>query len=701
MSVEQRFLEGVALHQSGQLDQAERVYQAILDENPSHADALHYVGLIAFQRGKYREATSLIKRAIECSRLSGREVPAEYQINLGNALKRINDVAEAISAYQVATVLRPNMSIAWYNLGLVQRAVGDKVAAVASLETACRSLPTVPLAWLELGECYAERGDGSAALHCFKNLFSGLVVAPANVAQLQIACRIGKALVSVALYDAAVAILDPLSRSTSDLEFLNILGCALAGLGRTGDAERCLARAHTLAPNDCRITDNLACVLKDSGRVHKALQLYEDLFSSPRSDQVAWSNYLFTLLYSDKHSPEQVLAEHRRFVASVGLSEVPDTSIFASRTYSTPLRVAYLSGDLRNHPVAYFLLAILPHHNPNRVSVTVYDNSAVSDCWTDRLKENADRWVKVRSMSDQELAQQICADRIDVLIELSGHTADNRLAALATHPAIVQVSYLGYPFSTGLPWIDWRIVDSISDPHGSEISSTERLYRFHRSYYTYSSPLGAPDVTQLPAKKNGYLTFGVCSNLAKVSETTLDLWAQLLKHQSGTRLYWRAKAFSDPEVKERMIKSLANRGVDRKRLQLHPWASHADRWNAFQKFDVALDTFPYNQATNTCEGLWMGIPTLSVAGQGHQSRMGASILAEVGLTDWVLDIAEYQGDPSLFFKRAASLLDVETISQLRCVLRKRMLASRLMDGKRAAAEMEDACMKMLKMRIDG
>lgn len=696
MSVGQVFLEAVALHQAGQLDQAAIRYQAVLAEHPGHTDALHYSGLIAFQQGNYRQAVDLIGRAIELAQEASRVAPAEYLVNFGNALKRHGNHREAMLAYEKAAALRPDLSAVWFNLALLQRDSGAIPAAIAALEAACRGSPPMPRAWVELGECHAACGDDRKALYCFEQVLPSLRVRPLPDTLVELAERVGRSLVEMGRYDPAVKLLEPLcADSSKHAGCLNALGCALSGLGRLSEAERYLSRAQALVPDDSRVSDNLACVLKDSARNEEALLLFERLIAAPSADAGVWSNYLFTLLYSDRVSPLHVLREHQRFAARFSPVKPPDVACGAGAPEAGPLRLGYLSGDFRNHPVAYFLIGLLESHDRGRVFVHLYDNGAVSDGWTARLKQSAAAWRPVRGLTDQQLATQIREDRIDVLIDLSGHTADNRLPALATHPAPVQASYLGYPFSTGLAWLDWRLVDAITDPPGTEALSVERLYRLPRSYYVYSAPEGAPAVSDLPALKNGYLTFGVCSNLAKVSPTALDFWAALLRSQPDSRLYWRAKAFADPLAKRRMLDALSERGVVRKRLRLEPWLAHEDRWQGFRQFDLALDTYPYNQATNTCEALWMGVPTLSLAGCGHPSRMGASILNDAGLAEWVFEVQDFQNAPETFLEQVSRLFDVEALAELRKGLRDRLQNSRLMDGPGAARAVEDACAAML------
>ena len=698
MGVETIFREGVAQHQAGHLERAEACYQSVLAAQPVHADALHYLGLIAFQRGQFALAVAQIARAIELAP----SPPAEFHVNLGNALKRAGFLDRAEAAYRAAVHSCPDLSAAWFNLALLLRASGDVLGAISALQSACHVPAPLSAAWVELGECHAAGGDDRSALACFEQIMPLLAARQAAPGLIGLGIRVGRALVGLARYEPAAKLLEQYrALCPDDIDLLNALGCAQAGLGRLSDAERNLARAHFLRPESVVAADNLACVLKDSGRVEAALAIYRAVLASPGADAGLWSNYLFTLLYSDQLKPEEVLAEYRRVGRSLSPPGSRALAADASARPHRPLRLGYLSGDFRNHPVAYFVAGIFRHHDPAKVDVHVYDNSAVGDSWTERLKALVPRWRSVRGLSDRQLAEQIKQDEIDVLIDLSGHTADNRLAAMALRPAKIQVTYLGYPFSTGVPWIDWRIVDSITDPPGTEDCASERLLRLPRSYYAYSPPDDAPEPSELPMQKNGYLTFGVCSNLAKVSPTTLKIWASLLHSFPQAHLFWRAKAFADPRVRRTMTNALQKFGIDHKRLKLAPWAAHADRWQAFHKIDVALDTYPYNQATNTCEALWMGVPTLSIVGAAHSSRMGASILTDAGLAEWVFGLDDCLNATPEWKLTIFPLLERDFLAGLRRTLRSRLLQSRLFDTAGAARDIEAACCTMFEASVNG
>lgn len=686
MTIESDFADGVAFHQLGKLDQAEACYQQVLLEQPSHVGAMHYLGLIAHQRSSFDLAVERISRAIE---LSGDSAPPEFYVNLANALKRTGQLDAALSAYERALSLWPEMPLAWFNLGLLQRQLGATDKAIVSLQQACTAAPSLVEAWLELGECYLGRGEDAGAVACFDRVLNVAANVP-NFPEIYI--RIGRNLVLARRYQSAIKVLEQVQATRpNDFNRLLALGCAQSGCGRLTDAERTFNKANKIKLGDIACADNLASVYKDQGQTELAIGIYRDLLAAAEADPAVWSNYLFTLLYSDRMAPDALYAEHLRAFGQ-SLAVPPETLPAPAIPCRKKLRIGYVSADLFNHPVAYFLIGILRHHDPSAVEVFMYDNGLVADGWTQRLKLAVPHWRQIRSLSDQDLLRQIERDQIDVLIDLAGHTADNRLAAFSRRAAPVQVSYLGYPFSTATPNMDWRVVDAVVDLPGAENYSTERLWRLPRSYYAYSDPADTPDINELPAGKNGFLTFGVCSNLAKVTPATLDHWGKIISAFPGACLRWRAKAFADVNVKSRMIDQLVARGVAKKRLFLQGWAESGKRWHFYHEIDVALDTFPYNQATNTCEALWMGVPTLTVAGDMHRSRMGASIMTAAGLPGWIISSPEsidawLQGESRTMTAKAQ-------LAELRSGLRERIRLSDLFKADQLARLLEEAYREM-------
>jgi protein O-GlcNAc transferase len=347
------------------------------------------------------------------------------------------------------------------------------------------------------------------------------------------------------------------------------------------------------------------------------------------------------------------------------------------------LRVAYVGGDWHRHPVAFFMEGVLRHHDRSHFEIRVYHTARHNDDVTRLLRGLVDHWFDVADVDGARLMQRLRMDAIDVLVDLAGHTGDNRLTVFSARAAPVQISYLGYQHATGVAAIDYRIGDHFTDP--PELPRIESMLRLPRCYYGYTAPVGTPPIAKRPPLSRRTLRFGVASNLAKISPATLDGWSTLLAAFPEASLRWRANAFADAEVRQRMQQELCARGISATRLRLEPWLAAQHRWNALSDIDVALDTRPYNQATNICEALWMGVPTLSLAGTTHVSRQGGSILIAAGLADcvgttvedWIARVDGWLADPAGF-------------SMLRKDMRRRLATSELLDCAGLARALESA-----------
>jgi protein O-GlcNAc transferase len=678
---------GVGHHQAGRLGEAEGCYRDVLEASPGHPDALHYLGLIEFQRGNFAAAVELIEAAAQ----KQPQVP-EFHVNLGNALKRCERVEEAVAAYREALRLRPDFAEAAANLGLLLAHLQRGGEALGFLQNAVAGRPNLLEARLCLARLLDQQGAVEAALKHYALAVQQCPVGPdllLEAAGCHLKHRRHRA--AVELY-RRVLDLDPGSFAA-----WNDLGAACADLGLLAESIGALRRALALQPTDPHALGNLANVLKDSARHEEAIAVYRQALALAPHDLSLRSNYLYALLYSDKVPAAALLAEHKKYgTASAGDQASQSARPLAparDRLPGRPLRIAYVSGDFRNHPVAFFIEGILRAHDPARVAVFAYHTASTRDAITGVLESLVPNWRDVAGLSVDEFAAQIAADEIDVLIDLAGHTGDNSQGLFARRAAPVQMNYLGYPFSTGSSAMDFRLVDDETDPPGADCFASERLIRLPRSYYAYTPPSDAPSVAPLPALKRGYLTFGVCSNLAKVSGLALDRWAELLRSVPRARLFWRTSAFADAKTRASLLSELSRRKVSPGRVELVPWATHDQRWKAFAGIDIALDTFPYNQATNTCEALWMGVPTLTITGETHHARMGASILRAAGLPDFVCGDVRSWIEQAVYWTSHAPELAI-----LRAGLRDQLAGSALFDVPGLTRSIEDAFEKAWLMR---
>lgn len=340
------------------------------------------------------------------------------------------------------------------------------------------------------------------------------------------------------------------------------------------------------------------------------------------------------------------------------------------------LRVGYLSPDFREHSVASFIEPVLRQHDRSRFEVCCYSSLPMPDETTRRIREAVDVWRDIDKLSDGEAARLIREDRIDILVDLSGHTAGGRLGIFAARPAPIQMTWMGYPNATGLRTIDYRITDGVADPAGEEAHYSEELLRLDGCFLCYQPVTDAPEVAPLPALTNGHVTFGSFNNFSKINPGVLQLWAEVLKQVPGSRLLLKCPALTDATVRGRVSAALQALGIGTERVDLLGHTrTRQEHLALYARVDIAVDTFPYNGTTTTCEALWMGVPVLSLVGKRHAGRVGASLLSAAGLSDWLADT------PESFVAIAQTMVaDVTRLARLRGSLRGQLAESSLCDA---------------------
>jgi protein O-GlcNAc transferase len=348
------------------------------------------------------------------------------------------------------------------------------------------------------------------------------------------------------------------------------------------------------------------------------------------------------------------------------------------------LRVGYVSPDFYRHAAAHFLEPILRHHDPRQVEVFCYAEVAAPDAVTARFQSYAHAWRWTFGQSDAELIRQIQADGIDILVDAAGHSAHNRLLVFAHQPAPIQITGIGYPNTTGLSSIDYRLTDALTDPPGEPVRHSEELLRLPLAF-CYATPDIAPEVTPLPALTRGYVTFGSLHNLAKLNGAVLDLWAALLEELPSARLVI-FRHLLQGQVREQLFQELTRRGIRPERFDLwHALEPGRTFLDVYAGIDVALDAFPWNSHTTACEALWMGVPVVTLYGNRYAGRMAADVLTAVGLPELVAQT------PRGYVSIAAELAgDLDHLAQLRGSLRQRMAASPLCDGPTFTRSVEEA-----------
>ena len=440
-------------------------------------------------------------------------------------------------------------------------------------------------------------------------------------------------------------------------------------------------RAVSMAPDLAPAAGNLAFALGRAGELDEAIAVLQRGVESNPGELRLRSSLLMLLNYSTRTNDEIRLA-HVRYGESLGKPSQPART---PNDTARPLRIGILSGDLADHSVAFFLQPMLEQAHDGLV-FEAFSNGVPKpgDPRTPQLKALFAVWHECASMSFEGLDAAIRERKIDVLIELGGHTESGRLPALASKPAPVIVSAIGYPNTTGVPAVDWRVVDSITDPPGSEHLCTERLLRLDPCFLCYSPPQEAPEPA-LP-EADAPITFGSFNNAAKIGPTSIELWARVLKTVPGSRLLLKSQTLSDAAGRARIEKRLAQAGIEASRLELVAYSkTRQEHLELYKRVHVALDTTPYNGTTTTCEALWMGVPVLTTLGDRHAARVSASLLHAAGHPELVAK------DADAFVQLAASLAqDRARLATLRTDLRGELRASPLCDAPAYAARFHAA-----------
>lgn len=496
--------------------------------------------------------------------------------------------------------------------------------------------------------------------------------------------NIGNLLDEMGYPDAARAALVRAIAQAPDFSLAhNNLGTVLAGQGQYAAAAAEYRIALDCDPGNLAARNNLGVALLEQGLASEAVAAFDDVLrADPRMGDAAGNR-----LYADIYSETNPRAIHAAHAAWGKAQPAPPPVRPADGNPARRLRVGYVSPDFRRHSVSFFVEPILAAHDPAAVEVFCYADVAGADAVTARLQAAVHHWRDVYGRSDDEVFHLIKDDRIDILVDLAGHTKGNRLAVFARRPAPVQVTAWGYPATTGLNAMDYRLCDAITDPAGeADATAVENLVRLVPGLHCYLPPDRTPPVVDLPATTNGYVTFGSFNKLAKISPSTVAMWAAVLRAVPRSRLLLKTKPLAEAETRARLEPAFAMHGIATSRLDLRAWVpddgGHLGLYNAV---DIALDTFPYNGTTTTCEALWMGVPVLTMAGAGHAARVGASLLTQVGMTDWIADA------PETFAARAAAVAgDLEALAQVRGGLRARVQASALCDAAAHARGVEAA-----------
>jgi len=708
MSSQSNFALAVQHFNTGRLAEADVICRQIVAAQPNNADALNLLGLIAGQLGRGQESVDFLRRAMAAN---PRE-PA-YAQNLGLYFLAQRQFDEAIAMGRRAVAINPNSAATHGTLGYILQQAKRTDEAVASLRQALKLRPEYPEALNNLGSALMDKGlldearealrkalkinpDSIEARNNLGNLLQllgrydeaistyrkALAIRP-NFAEAH--CALGLALEKVGQIDEALAEFRRAIAAKPDMaQPYYSMAVIHEGRRELPQALDALRRAAQLKPDFAEAHSHLGNALMSSGELDEALACFRRSVEIMQDPFIA-GNVPYLIHFMPGCDGPKIAEENRKWNDIY----VRPLASMRFRTYSNdcspdrPLRIGYVSPDIRNHPVGRFFLPLLAHHDRSVIEPYIYHDTIHFDAVTERARAAAAAWRDSTPLSDMKLAEQVREDRIDIFVDLTMRMASNRMLCFALKPAPVQVTYLAYCSTTGLEEMDYRLSDPYLDPpNRDERWYSEKTVRLPRTYWCYAPAEEAPLPGPLPALENHFITFGSFNAYSKVTPPTWQVWCEILRQVPRSKLLVHA-----PPGRHRgkAYDILRSYGLDPKRLTFLPSTGTIEYFQQYQQIDLALDPFPYTGGTTTCDALWMGVPVVSLAGDLAVTRGGLSILSNLGLQELVAD------SPAKYVQIAVSLANnTHILSELRATLRQRMASSPLMNPTQFARDVEAA-----------
>ena len=633
----------LALFAQGCYAEAEVRARLWTEIDPADAFGWKMLGAILAAMQRHQEAVSSLKKALEFA-----PEDAECLNALGTALEDWGRLEEAGVCYAQAARQAPGFVAALYNLAKLLQRLGRVEDARFYYERALTIHPAHLKSLNNLGSLLRDLKRTDKALDCYRR---------------------------------ALAI------NPNQPEALTNLGNLLLGLGQLDEAFDCQQRAARLQPGNPEILSNLGNALQHLGRIDEALEIYRQALTIKPDDASIYGKLLFALNYHPDQSAEQIFSVYQEFDRRFGEPHRANRRPPANdRDSERRLRIGYVSPDFRTHSTRHFLEPLLANHDRERFELVAYAELTQDDAMTSVYRRLVDRWIPTSSLSDDVLAERIRADGIDILVDLAGHTAGNRLGVFARRPAPVSVTWMGYGYTTGLSAIDYFLTDAIMAPPGSEHLFAECLWRLEPPTGIYRPAPGMGEVGSLPALKHGFLTFGTLTRHVRLNHHVIRVWSEILRRLPGSRLVIDSKDFATETMQQRLAEHFTAHGIDRERLSI---GYHSPPWDVLRGMDIGLDCFPHNSGTTLVESLYMGVPFITLAARPSVGRAGNTTLAAVGHPEWIATTeAEY-------VDKAVDLAsDLERLASIRASLRAEFEASPWRDEVGFAQRVEQAYRQM-------
>lgn len=639
---------GAALQQAKRVDEAKDAYLNALAIRPELPEVINNLGVLAKDEENWEVAIVYFEQA---SGLQPENV--DFLINCSGALAALGRHEESESIGNRAIIISPNHPEVLNFLGNASKELGRLIEAESRYRQALAAKPEFAEAYSNLGIVLQQQKRSAEAEDCYR-----------------------KALTINPLFSDA---------------WLN-LGVVCGMQGRVSEAESCYQHALDIKHDFVAAYLNLGSTLKDRGLFLEAEAQYRQALQIKPDYDKARSGLLFVFHYITR-PPSHYLAEALQLGDRFAEKVKACFTNYQCSSRPDRLRVGIVSGDLRSHPVGYFIESFLPRLDPARIELFAYSTNPVSDVLTERIKRHFSVWRALFGQNDEAAAKLIHDDGIHVLLDLSGHTGHNRLPVFAWKPAPVQASWLGYFASTGLREMDYLIGDPYVTPPDEEDHFREKIWRLPETYLCFNPPDMSPDVNALPALSDRIITFGCFNKLAKMNDAVVSTWARVLREVPKSRLFLKTDVLNDRLVREEVCRRFAQSGIQACRLMLEGSSPRAELLEAYSRVDIALDPFPYPGGTTSVEALWMGVPVITRRGDRFLSHVGETIVHNAGLSGWIA-----VDDDDYVAKAVAYASDLERLSALRAGLRQQVLASPLFDALRFARHLENALWQMWQSR---
>ncbi|CAI0462572.1 unnamed protein product [Linum tenue] len=678
---------GTSLKLSGNVQEGIQKYYEALNIDPHYAPAYYNLGVVYSEMMKYDTALSCYeKAALE------RPMYAEAYCNMGVIHKNRGDLELAIACYERCLAVSPNFEIAKNNMAIALTDLGTKVKlegdisqGVAYYKKALYYNWHYADAMYNLGVAYGEMLKFDMAIVCYELAFHFNPHCAEACNNLGVIYKdrdnLDKA---VECYQLALSIKPNFSQS------LNNLGVVYTVQGKMDAAASMIEKAILANPTYAEAYNNLGVLYRDAGNISMAITAYEQCLQIDPDSRNAGQNRLLAMNYIHEGHDDELYETHRDWGRRFMRLYPQSTSWDNPKEPERPLVIGYVSPDYFTHSVSYFIEAPLVYHDYTKYKVVLYSAVVKADAKTNRFREKVLKkgglWRDIYGIDEKRVAGLVREDNVDILVELTGHTANNKLGTIACRPAPVQVTWIGYPNTTGLPSIDYRITDSLADPPDSKQKHVEDLVRLPGSFLCYTPSPEAGPVSVAPAVSNGFITFGSFNNLAKITPRVLQVWARILCAVPNSRLVVKCKPFCCDSVRQKFLTTLEQLGLEPLRVDLLPLILlNHDHMQAYSLMDISLDTFPYAGTTTTCESLFMGVPCITMSGAVHAHNVGVSLLSKVGLENLV---AKNEDEYVQLALQLAS--DVDALSSLRMRLRDLMSKSPVCDGANFTLGLESA-----------